>query len=258
MPENLIEAELFGYAPGAFTGAKREGSLGRLREAHGGTLFLDEIGDMPLGMQARLLRVLQERQVTPLGDGKPVPVDFALVCASHRKLRDEADAGRFRSDLYYRINGLTVVLPPLRERDDFAVLTRRMLADFNPGREVQLEPALMVRLQAYSWPGNLRQYANVLRTASAMLDDHEDHITWSHLPEDVLEDLTAPAGALAALGSGKASVVSAPSNNLQELGRTAIRQALDSSRGNMSQAAKLLGISRQTLYRKLNDCNVAR
>jgi transcriptional regulator with PAS, ATPase and Fis domain len=246
VPENLIEAELFGYAPGAFTGAKREGSLGRLREAHGGTLFLDEIGDMPLGMQARLLRVLQERQVTPLGDGKPVPVDFALVCASHRKLRAEADAGRFRHDLYYRINGLTVVLPPLRERDDFAVLTQRMLADFNPGREVQVEPALMARLQAYNWPGNLRQYANVLRTASAMLDDHEDHITWAHLPDDVQEDLAVPLPV-------KAGAASEPSHNLQELGRAAIRQALDSSRGNMSQAAKLLGISRQTLYRKLND-----
>ncbi len=253
VPENLIEAELFGYAPGAFTGAKREGSLGRLREAHGGTLFLDEIGDMPMGMQARLLRVLQERQVTPLGDGKPVPVDFALVCASHRKLRDEADAGRFRSDLYYRINGLTVVLPPLRERDDFAVLTQRMLADFNPGRAVLVEPALMARLQAYNWPGNLRQYANVLRTASAMLDDHEDHISWAHLPDDAQEDLAAPVSAVAASLPGKAGAAAEPSHNLQALGRAAIRQALDSSRGNMSQAAKLLGISRQTLYRKLND-----
>jgi sigma-54 dependent transcriptional regulator, acetoin dehydrogenase operon transcriptional activator AcoR len=168
------------------------------------------------------------------------------VCASHRKLRAEADAGRFRHDLYYRINGLTVVLPPLRERDDFAVLTQRMLADFNPGREVQVEPALMARLQAYNWPGNLRQYANVLRTASAMLDDHEDHITWAHLPDDVQEDLAVPLPV-------KAGAASEPSHNLQELGRAAIRQALDSSRGNMSQAAKLLGISRQTLYRKLND-----
>ena len=252
VPENLIEAELFGYAPGAFTGAKREGSLGRLREAHGGTLFLDEIGDMPLGLQARLLRVLQERQVTPLGDGKAVPVDFALLCASHRKLRDEADAGRFRSDLYYRINGLTVVLPPLREREDFAVLTQRMLADFNPGREVQLEPALMVRLKAYHWPGNLRQYSNVLRTASAMLDDHEDHIAWKHLPDDVQEDLAANADAARASLTEKSKREETP-HNLQALGRAAIQQALDSSAGNRSKAAKLLGISRQTLYRKLND-----
>jgi transcriptional regulator of acetoin/glycerol metabolism len=252
VPENLIEAELFGYAPGAFTGAKREGSLGRLREAHGGTLFLDEIGDMPLGMQARLLRVLQERQVTPLGEGKAVSVDFALLCASHRKLRDEADAGRFRSDLYYRINGLTVVLPPLREREDFAVLTHRMLADFNPGREVQVEPALMSRLQAYRWPGNLRQFSNVLRTASAMLDDHEDHITWEHLPDDVQEDLAANADDSCASLSEKSKREETP-HNLQALGRAAIQHALDSSAGNRSKAAKLLGISRQTLYRKLND-----
>jgi transcriptional regulator of acetoin/glycerol metabolism len=121
-----------------------------------------------------------------------------------------------------------------------------MLADFNPGREVQVEPALMARLQAYHWPGNLRQYANVLRTASAMLDDHEDHITWAHLPDDVQEDL-------AASGPGTASAAAESPHNLRELGRAAIRQALDSSRGNMSQAAKLLGISRQTLYRKLSD-----
>ena len=122
IPESLIEAELFGYKGGAFTGASREGAPGRIREAHGGTLFLDEIGDMPLAMQARLLRVLQERQVTPLGGGQPVPVSFRLVCATHRQLRSEMQAGRFREDLYYRLNGLTLNLPPLRERQDFDAL----------------------------------------------------------------------------------------------------------------------------------------
>ncbi|MFZ4625755.1 MAG: sigma-54-dependent Fis family transcriptional regulator [Rhodoferax sp.] len=251
VPENLIEAELFGYAPGAFTGARREGSPGRLREAHGGTLFLDEIGDMPLPMQARLLRVLQERQVTPLGGGQAVSVDFCLICASHRKLREEAAAGRFRNDLYYRINGLTVLLPPLRERSDFAVLTERLLADLDPGRRVNVAPDLMISLRQHAWPGNLRQYANVLRTASAMLDPHESRIDWAHLPDDVLEDLTAlsqPACVPAA--SAPASAVVA--QNLQALSRAAIRQALDSSGGNISQAARGLGISRQTLYRKLN------
>jgi len=252
VPENLIEAELFGYAPGAFTGAKREGSLGRLREAHGGTLFLDEIGDMPLGLQARLLRVLQERQVTPLGGGQAVAVDFALVCASHRKLRDEAQAGQFRNDLYYRINGLTVVLPPLRERSDFEALTQRLLADLNPQRRVHLAPDLLTRLARHPWPGNLRQYANVLRTASAMLDAHEDCIAWPHLPDDVQEDLTAmdcprqPSGAALPVAASGA-------HNLQQLSRQTIRQALESTQGNMSQAARRLGISRQTLYRKLND-----
>uniref|UniRef100_UPI001379C927 sigma 54-interacting transcriptional regulator n=1 Tax=Escherichia coli TaxID=562 RepID=UPI001379C927 len=118
IPENLIESELFGHVAGAFTGARKEGHLGRLREAHGGTLFLDELGDMPLVLQTRLLRVLQERSVTPVGASKAVPVDFALVCATHNQLMQAAEQGRFRQDLYYRINGLTVQLPALRERSD--------------------------------------------------------------------------------------------------------------------------------------------
>lgn len=255
VPENLIEAELFGYAAGAFTGARREGSPGRLREAHGGTLFLDEIGDMPLALQARLLRVLQERQVTPLGGGQTVAVDFALVCASHRKLRDEVAAGRFRNDLYYRINGLTVLLPALRERTDFTVLTSRLLVDLNPGRQVQVMPELLERLRQHDWPGNLRQYANALRTASAMLDSHENWIDWRHLPDDLLEDLT-PAATIPAPPPSRPGAVRPPADlphNLQQLSLLAMQQALDGCGGNVSQAARRLGISRQTLYRKLND-----
>ena len=123
---------MFGYTPGAFTGARKEGSSGRLREAQGGTLFLDEIGDMPLAMQTRLLRVLQERQVTPLGGGAAVNVDFSLICATHCNLREAAEAGRFRNDLYYRINGLTLNLPALRERSDFPTLVGKLLDDLFP------------------------------------------------------------------------------------------------------------------------------
>lgn len=274
VPENLIEAELFGYVPGAFTGAKREGSPGRLRQADGGTLFLDEIGDMPLPLQARLLRVLQERQVTPLGGGQPVAVDFYLICASHHKLREEAAAGRFRNDLYYRINGLTVLLPPLRERSDFAVLTDRLLADLNAGRSVRIDPDLLARLARHDWPGNLRQYANALRTASAMLGAHESSINWAHLPDDLLEDLQVEQGAACAtsveLPTGPGWAIRGPTtpsppppsgirspvageHSLQQLSRQAIRQAVDASQGNLSQAARRLGISRQTLYRKLAD-----
>ena len=245
VPENLIEAELFGYAPGAFTGARREGSPGRLREAHGGTLFLDEIGDMPLVLQARLLRVLQERQVTPLGGGPTVSVDFALICASHRTLRDEIAGGRFRSDLYYRINGLTLLLPPLRERSDFAVLTERLLAELNPQRSMDVAPDLLAQLGRHDWPGNLRQYANVLRTASAMLDADEDHIDWQHLPDDIAADLQAKP--LAARPDADQP------QNLELLARQAMRQAIEGSGGNLSQAARSLGISRQTLYRKLKN-----
>ena len=246
LPENLIESELFGYSPGAFTGAKREGYIGRLREAHGGTLFLDEIGDMPLSMQTRLLRVLQERQVSPLGGGRAVDVDFALICATHCKLREAADRGIFRSDLYYRINGLTVTLPALRERSDFQALTERMLACLNPERDINLAPDLLAQLSRHPWPGNLRQYSNVLRTASAMLDRHEYQIDWRHLSDDMIAELTAIPESVVE------PVIAASSQNLEELSRSAIRQALECSSGNISEAARRLGISRQTLYRKLN------
>ncbi len=245
LPENLVEAELFGYSAGAFTGARREGYQGRLREAHGGTLFLDEIGDMPLSMQTRLLRVLQERSVTPLGGSKAVEVDFTLICATHRKLREEVDKGNFRRDLYYRINGLTVSLPALRERSDLQVLTERILAEINPNRGVTLSPGLLSLFGRHPWPGNLRQYANALRTASAMLDDGESCIDRQHLPEDLNEELT--------------EIPAAPKDgqrlprNLKELSLTTIRNTLEECRGNVSQAARILGISRQTLYRKLKS-----
>ncbi|WP_034295765.1 sigma-54-dependent Fis family transcriptional regulator [Herbaspirillum sp. RV1423] len=244
IPEHLIEAELFGYAPGAFTGARKGGSPGRLREAHGGTLFLDEIGDMPLPMQTRLLRVLQERSVTPLGGGAAVAVDFALLCATHCKLREEADRGAFRSDLYYRINGLTVQLPALRERSDFFSLTEKILNDLHPRRDLHLAPGLREQMRSHAWPGNLRQLASVLRTAAAMLDADETCIDWRHLPDDIAEDLLArPQATLPASQE-------AP-QNLKELSRNAIEQALERSLGNVSLAARTLGISRQTLYRKM-------
>ncbi|MFY3383084.1 sigma-54-dependent Fis family transcriptional regulator [Paracidovorax sp. MALMAid1276] len=250
IPEHLIESELFGHVAGAFTGARREGHLGRLREAHGGTLFLDEIGDMPLALQTRLLRVLQERSVTPVGASKAVPVDFALVCATHQQLQQAAELGRFRQDLYYRINGLTVQLPALRERSDFVALAQRLLADLATeqglGFEVQVAPDLLARLAAHAWPGNLRQLANVLRTACAMLADGEDTLGWEHLPDDLVQALTAaPAPAQNETAASPVSL------NLQQLSRAAIDQALQAARGNVSQAARQLGISRQTLYRKL-------
>lgn len=246
IPENLIEAELFGYAPGAFTGARKGGSPGRLQEAQGGTLFLDEIGDMPLTMQTRLLRVLQERCVTPLGGGAAVAVDFSLLCATHCKLREEAEKGAFRSDLYYRLNGLTVQLPALRERSDFCSLAGKILAGQHAGRELYLAPALLEQMQRFAWPGNLRQLSSVLRTAVAMLDDDENCIDWKHLPDDIAEDL------LAARKPATAVSEEAP-QNLRALSHNAIRQALEKSDGNVSLAARTLGISRQTLYRKMQD-----
>jgi transcriptional regulator of acetoin/glycerol metabolism len=207
---------------------------------------------MPMTMQTRLLRVLQERRVTPLGAGQGVDVDFALICATHCNLREQAQSGTFRSDLYYRINGLTVLLPALRERTDFQDLTQRLLRNLQPDLAVTVEPDLLERLSMYGWPGNLRQYVNVLRTATAMLDPHETCISSQHLPDDLVQDLKPPAPVSPSPRSLKFPVPD-DSHNLGELSRLAIRQALDASRGNMSQAARRLGISRQTLYRKLSD-----
>ena len=244
LPEHLIEAELFGYAPGAFTGARKHGSVGRLREAQGGTLFLDEIGDMPLAMQTRLLRVLQERQVTPLGCGEAVAVDFALVCATHQNLRQAADEGRFRSDLYYRINGLSLQLPALRERSDFAALTGQLLRKFGEAAHLHIDPELLQALGRYRWPGNLRQYSNVLRTAVAMLEPGEWCLSWLHMPDDLVDELQT-------LSQDLPDYQEPPPQNLQQLSQKAIAHALENARGNMSAAARQLGISRQTLYRKL-------
>ncbi len=258
IPEHLIESELFGHVAGAFTGARKEGSLGRLREAHGGTLFLDEIGDMPLPLQTRLLRVLQDRSVTPVGAGHAVPVDFCLISATHCQLLQAAEQGRFRHDLYYRLNGLTVQLPALRERTDFAALTAQLLADLATEQglphPVQVAPDLLQRLAAHPWPGNLRQYASVLRTACAMLAEGEDTLGWEHLGDDIVQALQTAAPPLSARLPGLPTARPVPAAavlSLQELSSAAIDQALQSARGNVSQAARQLGISRQTLYRKL-------
>ncbi|MES2581124.1 MAG: sigma-54-dependent Fis family transcriptional regulator [Pseudomonadota bacterium] len=250
LPENLIEAELFGYQSGAFTGARREGAPGRIREAHGGTLFLDEIGDMPLSLQARLLRVLQERMVVPLGGGKPVAVDFCLVCATHRDLPAEMLAGRFREDLYYRLNGLTLRLPPLRERSDLQHLLARELHALVPERSVCIAPDLLQALQAYRWPGNLRQLINALRTACALLDGDDDTIAWEHLPDDLLQALQQSNSLVEDAMPGTELAADLRTQSRQTIERTVAQCA-----GNMSEAARLLGISRNTLYRRLRTEN---
>ena len=244
LPDTLIEAELFGYRPGAFTGAGRDGAPGRIREAHGGTLFLDEIGDMPLALQARLLRVLQERQVTPLGGGKPLAVDFHLVCATHRRLREEVEAGRFREDLFYRINGLALPLPALRERSDLKALVASMLRELAPGRDMQLAADVAAAFAHFRWPGNLRQLCNVLRTACALVGDNDTLIEWGHLPDDVAEEL--------ARRPAPRAVQDSDSDLRLQAGRC-VQSAVRTSNGNMSEAARRLGISRNTLYRKLRE-----
>jgi transcriptional regulator of acetoin/glycerol metabolism len=190
IPDTLIEAELFGYEDGAFTGARRKGATGKIVQANGGTLFLDEIGDMPVALQAHLLRVLQERQVTPLGSSKSVAVDVTIICATHRNLREMIEHKQFREDLFYRLNGLAVKLPPLRERSDLRALARRILDREAPGRRLQMAPEVLTLFEHYHWPGNVRQLFNVLRTAVVMAAT-DPIITRSHLSDDFLEDAAA-------------------------------------------------------------------
>lgn len=247
--EHLIEAELFGYAPGAFTGASKQGSLGLLRQASGGTLFLDEIGDMPLHLQNRLLRVLQERQVVPVGAQQAVPVDFNLICATHCHLKQAAQAGTFRTDLFYRINGLTLSMPPLRERTDLATIAARMLKTLAPDRQLTFAPAVKTAVMQHPWPGNLRQLHSVLQTAVAMLGEDEHVIDFVHLSEDWLQAVMEREPTSDACASTRLPA----HQSLQALNRQVIEQVLQAHRGNVSAAARTLGISRQTLYRKLQS-----
>jgi transcriptional regulator of acetoin/glycerol metabolism len=261
IPDSLIESELFGYAPGAFTGAAKRGNAGRIMQANGGTLFLDEIGDMPYALQSRLLRVLQERSVTALGSSKAVPVEFALICATNRNLRKMVAAGEFREDLYYRINGLQVTLPPLRERTDLAGMVEKILhAEPFVGRPVTVAPEVLALFARHRWPGNFRQLASVLRTACAMLDDRESTlestIKTSHLPLDFLEELED--GSVSATRSCTASVSVPPrpasvgaGMSLGDLTAAAVSATLAAHGGNVSAAARSLGVSRNTLYRKM-------
>ncbi|CAI8761985.1 sigma-54-dependent Fis family transcriptional regulator [Pseudomonas serbica] len=238
IPEGLIESELFGYREGAFTGSRRGGMVGRLQQAHGGTLFLDEIGDMPLALQARLLRVLQDRKVAPLGAGEEQDIDVALICATHRDLKRLVEDKHFREDLFYRVNGISVMLPALREREDFSALVGRLLARLD-APNVVLHDDLNRLLEGYHWPGNIRQLEMVLRTALAMREPGDSVLTLDHLPDSMLDELNA---------SERPQAGSIRENELEM-----IRQSLDSHQGNVSAAADALGISRATLYRKLKQ-----
>ncbi len=252
IPANLIESELFGYQDGAFTGARRKGHQGKIRQADGGTLFLDEIGDMPLELQARLLRVLQERRVAPLGGTEEQPVDIAVVCATNRKIRAEIEHGRFREDLYYRLNGLLLTLPPLRERSDLLPLAEKLLAEFAPpGRRLRLSAQVVGMFACHPWPGNIRQLHNLLRTAVVLVDDQGDELRVEHLPEDFLEQAPPDAGRPDPVREGRVNGEAGLGGSLEQLAQAAIEQAIRDCAGNLSAAARSLGISRATLYRKL-------
>lgn len=236
IPESLIESELFGYCAGAFTGARRQGMRGRIAQSSGGTLFLDEIGDMPLSMQTRLLRVLEEQEVLPLGADRAVKVDLRVLCASHRNLRDMVARGDFREDLYYRLNGITFELPALATRQDKEALVRRCIEREAAGAEpASIEFAALQRLLAYEWPGNIRQLRNAIRTALAIAAGRT--IRLADLPDEVRECQAAlPAAVPASLGDAE---------------KTVLIRTIEQHGSNMSRVAAHLGISRNTLYRKI-------
>ena len=243
LPESLIESELFGYEEGAFTGARRHGAKGLLRQADGGILFLDEIGDMPVPLQPRLLRVLQEREVMPLGGRRPIPVDFAVICATHCNLRDLATAGAFRSDLYYRLAQYTVDLPPLRMLRDRTSVIRALWAQLG-GNEagIVLAPESESLLAAYDWPGNFRQLSGTLR-ALLILAEPGTPIAPERLPPEIRE-----ARPCAIAGS---SLQPCELGRLDHITKQSMHRTLEACGGNVSQAAKQLGINRSTLYRRL-------
>jgi two-component system NtrC family response regulator len=239
IPKDLLESELFGHVRGAFTGAVRD-RVGKLQEAHGGTLFLDEIGDMPLEMQAKLLRVLEERVITPLGGSKSLPCDFRLIAATHRDLISAVQEGRFREDLYYRVAVFPIRLPPLRERgSDMLALAEYFLWQACPNSPKKLSPRAAAKLLEYPWPGNVRELRNLMQllslTVRGTLVEAED-IQFSHVPEKIsTEDLAELDYATA----------------MERLERSLIAKALETCHGNRSAAARRLGIRRQLLYEKL-------
>ncbi|WP_461604430.1 sigma-54-dependent Fis family transcriptional regulator [Aeromonas rivipollensis] len=236
LPADLVEAELFGYVGGAFSGARSQGSQGYLRAAHGGILMLDEIGELPLPAQTRLLRVLQERSVTPVGSHKPEPVDFWLVSASHRDLTAMVQDGGFREDLYYRICGWRQQLAPLRAwpQGERLGVIRRLLSEMDPA--LQLTPQAERQLLAHPLPGNVRQLKQALEVA-CVLAEGQGWIEPAHLHLPEVAAMPAPRGA----------------TTLREQSRLRVQQTLTECGGNVSEAARRLGISRTTLYRALRE-----
>lgn len=238
IPSNLIEAELFGYNDGAFTGGRKGGAVGKIELANGGTLFLDEIGDMPLDMQTRLLRVLQERKLTRVGGTKEISLSFRLISASHKNLMELVTDRLFREDLYYRLNGLSLTLPPLRERVNLPMLVADILRTISPDNSKQVDASAMNAIQGYSWPGNVRQLFQALKVA-VILSGDEPQVTLDNFPPDLQQQL-------------REHVLREPSQSpLKKLESDAIHKALAQNLGNISATASQLGISRSTLYKKI-------
>jgi len=250
MPETLLESELFGHVRGAFTDAKSP-RPGLFVQAHGGTLFLDEIGEMPLGLQPKLLRALQQRTVRPVGGENEVPFDVRLVAATNVDLEAAIEAGRFREDLFFRINVISIDVPPLRRRgNDVLMLAQRFVEEFaalNAKRVMGLTSPAAERLLAYGWPGNVRELRNCIERAVALTQFEQ--ITLADLPEKIQ---TARRNQVLVATDDPSDFVP-----LEEVERRYILRVLEASSGNKASAARILGLDRKTLYRKLERWGAA-
>jgi two-component system response regulator HydG len=240
VPETLLEDTLFGHEKGAFTDA-RERRIGRFEHATGGTVFLDDIDDMPLSTQVKLLRVLQEGEIERLGGGAPIRVDVRVIAATKVDLEDAVNEGRFRRDLYYRLNVVPVRLPPLREReDDLKLLAQHFIDVYGKGRSFRIEPETMDAMMRYTWPGNVRELEHAIERAIALSGPNDvlarDHILGS---KPIPERRPAPGR------------VTELSDAVAEAERAAIRAALEHTRGRKAEAARILGISRKNLWEKM-------
>lgn len=254
IPESLIESELFGHAPGSFTGARVKGAKGLIQQSDGGTLFLDEIGDMPLHLQTRLLRVLSENEVMPIGGDKPVRVNLSVIAASHRDLRTMIAAGNFREDLYYRLGGATLNLPPLRERSDIRFIIDSILRqetaslDFQP----EITSEALNALVRYQWPGNVRELRNSLRYALALSEDGEIH--FRHLPHQICFPNSASA---VSQHSHTAGFLQSPPSNLSgDAEREELLAALRKHKWNITAVASAMDVSRVTIYRHMKRLKI--
>ena len=249
IPADLLESELFGHVKGAFSGATAD-RAGRFREADGGTLFLDEIGDMALPTQAKILRVLQERQVTPLGARHALPVDLRIIAATHRDLEAEVAAGTFRADLWYRLQVITINLPPLRERpDDIDLLAAHFLRQGASGRAKRLSAAALAALRTHAWPGNVRELRNTMQRAIALSEGELIEVSHlglhAHACRASRRPPLPPRRWTISTGTARSTPPWRGSKSVMLL------RALEACAGNRSQAARRLGLSRQQLYRKL-------
>ncbi|MBU3145367.1 sigma-54-dependent Fis family transcriptional regulator [Clostridium sp. CF012] len=245
IPENLLEAELFGYEDGAFTGAKKGGNIGKFEIAQGGTIFLDEIGDMPYYMQAKLLRVLQEKEIVKVGGKRPIAVDTTVVCASNKDLPALIGEGTFREDLYYRLNVLTVDIPPLRSRiEDIPVLVETFLSTFykENGLYRKIPNNIMQLLMGYTWPGNVRELKNVID--KMCVNSEETNITIQDFPKYIINH---------SLRSNVERKDEGLHEFMQSIEKEIIKNVLEECKYNKSLVAKRLKIPRITLYRKIKE-----